>query len=371
MKSLVFTVLFATLLLTACSDDAQVNAPVGTPDAPMSFAGNLGNLDLSMEQSALIDEMYFMDEDLSLLLDAPRLLTFDSMIDGRLDRKASVDIAAIIYYQLIVKANPDMSEELLAQLREMIAASNKLRERILNSDKSREEKMRLLKAEHEKLMAAMMRLIGEEAVANVQRLQEQLKQEREERRDEWQSLRIDRLVDRMTSVLGLSEEEAASVKEILMLQYKEIARLREQYKDNPEGFREALAALHARIDARMSELLGNRWERWKELQRRQITPGDRQPNIDMHLKQLTELLNLTERQQAAVKEILIEQQRLIKQLMEKYEGDRAGLAQALRQLQERINAKIASLLNDRQLEIWKKHLAGMNDRNGTGTGRRG
>ncbi len=166
--------LLLALLLSACSENSQVNEPVSAPDAPMSFAVNLGNLDLNMEQAALLDEMLYMDEDLSLLLDPVRLNTFDSMLDGRTDRKAGIDIAAIIYYQLIIKANPDLGTEIMTQLREMIAASNQVRQRILNSGKSREEIARLLKAEHEKLMAAMMRLIGAEAVANVRKLQERL-----------------------------------------------------------------------------------------------------------------------------------------------------------------------------------------------------
>ena len=361
--------LLLALLITACSENTQVNEPISAPDAPMSFAVNLGNLDLSMEQSALIDEMLYMDEDLALLLDPVRLNTFDSMLDGRTDRKAGIDIAAIIYYQLIIKANPDLGTEIMSQLREMIAASNQVRQRILNSGKSREEIARLLQAEHEKLMAAMMRLIGAEAVANVRKLQERLEQERKDRRDDWQAVRIDRLVEMMKAKLELTDAEAAEVKRILLLQYEEIARLREQYKDNPEGFREALRGLQARIDELMKGAIGEKWERWKEMQQKRITPGDRQPNVDMHLKKLTDLLGLTERQQAAVKNILIQQQRQIQALIQKYEADRAGLAEAIKQLQARVNAQIAALLNERQLEIFKKHLGGMRDggdRKGTG-----
>ena len=372
MKSLLLSTLFLALLVTACSENAQVNEPAATPDAPLGFVADLNGLDLSLEQSALVDEMHFMDEDLSLLLDPVRLNTFDSMLDGRTDRKAGIDIAAIIYYQLIVKANPDMSDRILLQLREMIAESNQRRQRILNSGMSREEIAAALKEEHDKLMAAMMRLIGEEAVANVQKLQERLEQERKDRRDDWQNARIDRLVEQMKNVLELSDEEAAAVKRILMLRYEEIARLREEYKDNPEGFREALRDLQARIDAMLTEKLGAKWERWKELQQRRITPGDRLPDIDMHLQKLTELLSLNERQQAAVKDILIAQQRQMLALIQKYEGNREGLAEALRQLQERVNAQIAALLTDRQLEIWKKHLSGgLRDNGGTGTGGRG
>ncbi len=372
MRSIVFSALFAALLLTACSENAQVNDPATAPDAPHSFAVNLSDLDLSMEQAALIDEMHFMDEDLSLLLDPVRLDAFDSMLDGRNDRKAGIDMAAIIFYQLILKANPDLDAETQAALREMIAQSNQLRQRILNSGKSREEIMRLLKQEHERLIAAMSRLIGEEALANVRRLQQQLEEERKERRDEWQKVRIDRLVEMMKIKLELTEAEAGEVKRILLLQYEEIARLREQYKDNPEGFREALRALQARIDELMKGAIGEKWERWKEMQQKRITPGDRTPDIDMHVKKLTELLGLTERQQAAVKDILLQQQRQIRALIDKYEGDRAGLAEALKQLQARVNAQIASLLNERQLEIWKKHIGGKRDGGGrTGTGDRG
>jgi hypothetical protein len=328
----------------------------------------LNRLDLSLEQSALIDEMHFMDEDLSILLDPVRLDAFDSMLDGRTDRKAGIDIAAIIYYQLIIKANPDLDEDIIKQLRELIAASNQLRARILNSGKSREEIAALLKAEHDKLMRAINALIGAEAVANVEKLKARLEEERKERRDEWQTARVDRLVQLMTKTLELSEGEAAAVKRILMLQYEEIARLREQFKDNPEGFREALRALQARIDAMMGEAIGPKWERWKELQQKRITPGDQVPNVDMQVKKLTELLRLSERQAAAVKDILLQQQLQMRALIQKYGTDRAGLAEALKQLQLRVDTQIAALLTPEQLEIWKKFKS---NTGGTGTRDRG
>jgi PBP1b-binding outer membrane lipoprotein LpoB len=368
MKSILLSSLFAMLLFSACSENSQVTEPASAPDAANSFAVELNRLDLSLEQSALIDEMHFMDEDLSILLDPVRLDAFDSMLDGRTDRKAGIDIAAIIYYQLIIKANPDLDEDIIKQLRELIAASNQLRARILNSGKSREEIAALLKAEHDKLMRAINALIGAEAVANVEKLKARLEEERKERRDEWQTARVDRLVQLMTKTLELSEGEAAAVKRILMLQYEEIARLREQFKDNPEGFREALRALQARIDAMMGEAIGPKWERWKELQQKRITPGDQVPNVDMQVKKLTELLRLSERQAAAVKDILLQQQLQMRALIQKYGTDRAGLAEALKQLQLRVDTQIAALLTPEQLEIWKKFKS---NTGGTGTRDRG
>lgn len=265
MKSLLLPTLVLTLLLAACSDNGQITDPATTPDAPLSAVADLAGLGFSSEQAALIDAMQSSDQDLTLLLDPVRLETFDSMLDGRLDRRAGIDIAAIIYYQLIIKANPDLGERILLQLRAMIAESNQRRQRILASDLSPERKRAALQAEHDRLIAEMNRLIGEKAVTNVRILQARLEQDRKDRRDVW---------------------------------------------------------------------------------------------LDVQLQKLTELLALTERQQAAVKDILLLQQKQMLALVQQYQGSPEKLAEALRLLQQRINAQIAALLTERQLVIWKNHLGG-------------
>jgi hypothetical protein len=358
MKSRLLSSLFIVLLaFSACNENSDVTTPASTSDAPNSIAVNIGLLSLDMEQAALVDEMYFMDEDLSLLLDPVKLDAFNSILDDRAslsDRRPGIDMAAIIYYHLIVKANPDLGERLLTQIRELIAASNAMRQRILQSGKSREEILKLLQAEHASLIRKINALIGPEAVANVEKLKQRLEEERKDRRDDWQLVRVGRLVELMTKTLELSEEEATAVKRILMLQYEEIARLRELYKDNPEGFREALKDLQARIDAMMAEAIGAKWERWKELQKKRITPNDRDPNIDLKVRELTKILGLNERQAVALKELLVIQQQEILKLKQKYANDRAGLAEALKALQARIDAKFASILTPEQLEKWKR-----------------
>lgn len=364
-------VLFA---VTACSDNSDISAPSGD-NAPLTASVKLGQLSLDMEQSSLIDEMFFMEEDLDLLLDPVDETVFNSLLDdrgGRIDRRAGIDMAAIIYYQLIVKANPDLSERILAQVRDLIAKSNETRRRILASGKSREEILRLLKAEHEELMRQINALIGREAVANVERLKQRLEEERDKRRQDWQTARIDRLVQAMTKALELTEEEAAAVKRILLLQYTEIAKLREQYKDNPEGFREALRQLQARIQAMMREALGEKWDKWLEMQRkRDIKPGDRAPDFDAMIKKYTELLGLSENQAAGLKEILMWQHREMQRILQEFGGDREALARALEAMKNQVNEKIAALLTPEQYERWK---ALHGDRKGggrKGTGSRG
>ncbi len=373
---IITSMLIVLFAISACSENSDISAPSDS-NGPMTAAVQLGNLSLDLEQSTLIDEMFFMEEDLDLLLDPAEQNVFDSMLDdrgGRIDRRAGIDMAAIIYYQLIVKANPDLSERILAQVRDLIAKSNETRRRILTSGKTREEILRLLQAEHDRLMREINALIGRQAVANVEQLKQRLEEERDARRQEWQTARIDRLVEAMTKALELTEAEADAVKRILLLQYTEIAKLREQFKDNPEGFREALRQLQARIQEMMREALGEKWEKWLELQRkRDIKPVDRDPDFDAMIKKYTELLGLTEAQATGLKEILIFQHREMQRLMQELGNDREALARALEALKNQVNEKIAALLTPEQYERWK---ALHGDRKGggkggTGTGGRG
>lgn len=364
MKTTLLSVLFAALLLTACSQNDAPNEPAAAPDATQQIAAQIDRLNLTLDQADLLEEMMLMEEDMSLLLDPVQEDALDVIIgDRRFDIRLGPDFAILVYYQLIVKANPELGEETLATLREMIAQYLQLRKRVLNSDLTPEQKRAKLQEEHNKLIRQINQVIGPEAVARVERLKAQLEQKRDERREEYRELRIERQITEMKRLLDLTESEAAAVKRILMLQYEEMGRIRAEYGDNPEKLREALQALRARIDAMMTNAIGAKWERWKQYRQKRIDPPDPGSAIEMRLKMLTDMLQLTERQAAAVKDILTRQQEEMRKLVAQYGNDRAKLAEALKALQERIDAQIVKLLTPEQLERWKR----LKSSGGTGT----
>ncbi|MFA6234806.1 MAG: hypothetical protein WC824_11605 [Bacteroidota bacterium] len=362
---LLFPILGLMLLVSACSEQSQVNGPITSPDASGS-AAKIAQLNLTMDQAAFIDEMYYMDEDLSILLngtgfDAMQGISMDP--GDRRDVRGFVDMAAIIYYNLIIKANPGMDEAAKIALRELIAASNQARAGIIRdgiaAGLTREEIALLLKAEHDRLMTEINDQIGPDAIAAVEALKLQLQQEREQRRLEMLALRIEREVQIMTEKLGLSETEAAAVKAALIWQQEQIAIIRAENKDNPEGLRAALQDLLARFEAKMIEIMGaEKWQQWKDIRSGRTGGGDTRNPILEQVKHMTELLRLDEKQQAGLTQILTDQQNQIKALVQKYGTDRRGLAEALKALQERTNKAIQGLLTPQQLEIWLKYRRG-------------
>ncbi len=371
---LLFPILGLILLVSACSEQSQVNEPVST--AP-GTAAKIAQLNLSMDQAAFVDEMYYMDEDLSILLDP---VNFDAMSDiagpgDRRDVRGYVDMAAIVYYNLIVKAMPDLDPAVLEQIRNLIATSNEARAKIIAegiaAGMTREEIAALLATEHDTLMQNIYTIIGERGVAAVEAYKLKLQEERERLRQEMIALRIDREVQIMTEKLGLNDTQAGAVREALVWQQEQIAALRLQYKDDPEGFRAALQRLLTEFEARMINAIGEElWQQWKDLRSGRTGTGDRRDPILEQVKHLTQLLGLNERQQAQLTEILTNQQNQIKTLVQKYGTDRRGLAQALKDLQERTNKAIAGILTPEQLSIWERYLRG-GIRPGDGGGRMG
>lgn len=254
MKTSPLLTLLLVLFLGACSDNGQINEPSATPDARLTVEANMASLELGLELATMIDDMPFQDADFALLLDPIRPDALNVILDGRIDGRAGIDLAAIAYYQLIMKANPDFGERIQQQLRELIAESNQRRQRILASDLSPERKRAALQEEHERLIAAMNRLIGEKALANVRALQERLAQHRQDRLDAWLTVQLQKL----TQLLGLTERQQAAVKDILLLQQKQMLALTLQYKGSPEKLAMALRQLQQRVNMQIATLLTDR-----------------------------------------------------------------------------------------------------------------
>jgi hypothetical protein len=263
-----------------------------------------------------------------------------------------MDMAAFVYLQMILKANPDLGDDVKAALVQLLRESMQRRERILNSDLSREEKLRLLRQENQRIIAMMNRLIGEEGVQNVRRLIERLQQERRDREEKYTQLRIERQVEAMTKMLGLDAEQAAKLKRILTAQYDEIMKLRQQFAGDPEGLRDALLRLKAKYDAAIAGILTpEQLRRWKSMQEDRGGKGDITP-VKAQVDLMTRLLALNDQQVAELTRLLNWQQEQLQALRAKYENDPRGLMQAMKELQMMVDRKMAGILTPEQLRRW-------------------
>ena len=353
---LLFPVLGLMLLVAACSEQSQVNEPINAPAS--GAAAKIAQLNLSMDEAAFIDEMYYLEEDLSVLLTPANFSVLNDITVDPGDRRTRgfVDMAAIVYYNLIVKAGVTDDATLLEEIRNLIATSNEARAKIiadgLANGLTREEIAAQLKTEHDALMLAINTLIGVDGVAAIEAYKLRLQEEREKLRQAMLELRIDREVAIMKEKLGLTDDQAAAVKAAMLEHQAAILAARLQFKDDPEGFRAELAKILAAHEATMVRILGDKWQQWKDL--RSGRTGDVRDPIAEQVKMLTQLLRLDADQQSAISKILLNQQEQMKALVQKYGSDRRGLAEALRQLQLRTEELIQAKLTKEQLEIYLK-----------------
>ncbi|MCZ7556836.1 MAG: hypothetical protein M5R41_10595 [Bacteroidia bacterium] len=262
MKRILFSLLLVTaFVVSAC--DSDPSSPVDNSQSSTLLKA-VEQMSLSNEQLAQIDEMFWLEEDLSGLLTPTQLNALNTVITrtapdfatSRDPRGIAFDMAALVHLRLILKANPDMDETAKQALIDMIKASNATRQQIIRDNLNNPEQLKaLLKAEHDRLIAEMNAALTPEQLANLQTLIDQLKQLREELREKWAQERINRQVAMLKTALGLTDEQAAAIKDILLAQHEAIKNLREQYKDDPEGLREELKTLLGETDAAIIALL--------------------------------------------------------------------------------------------------------------------
>ncbi|HOJ04566.1 MAG TPA: hypothetical protein PK916_11240 [Bacteroidota bacterium] len=268
-RAFLLLALLAAVGISACDNEAS--APADGFDAKTLLKA-VEQVNLDNEQLAQIDEMFWLEEDISASMNSSQLDALNSVISAtspdfaspRDPRRIAFDIAAMVRLRLILKANPDLDEETKLALVELIKASNATRRQIIRDNLGNPEVLRaLLKAEHDRLIAQMNALLTPEQREKVETLVEQLRQLREELREKWKNIRVDRQLALLRNVLELSDEQAAAIKELLLAQHDALKELRETYKDDPEGFREALKALLADTDAAIIALLtAEQAEKW-------------------------------------------------------------------------------------------------------------
>lgn len=251
------------LIASACSNDGPNSPDTTSPDS-QSLLKMAESMDLSMEQLAFVDEMFYGEEDLGALLDTRQQGLFESFFDGFMpgrmapagDRRMGFDMGSFVYFQLILKANPDLTEDQKQALIELMKEyAGKRLEVILagelEGDALRAELQRL----HEELIGKMNQLIGPEAVKNVEDLKARIEAERELRRQEMLERRIEMEVQRMTRLLGLTEEQTAAYRGYLQEYYQGLSDLRGQNL-TPEELREAIQALRDALQSHIQNDLG-------------------------------------------------------------------------------------------------------------------
>ena len=272
---LLSVVLVAALAVSACEQQNSINDPVAGNESALLRA--VTNLDLTNEQLAQLDEMYYMQEDLSSLLTGTQLSSFNMLIDGTKmsfagpgDRgHRGFDIGAMMHLRLIIQANPDLDDQTREALLALIKNANAERLQIIIDYKDDPETMRAkLQEAHDALIAAMNALLTAEQIANVETLKEELKQLREERRELWNAQRIELMVQYYTRVLGLTPEQADQIRTILTNQYAKIAEIRAANEGDREALRAALEELLTETnDAIKLVLTEEQLEKWEAMRK--------------------------------------------------------------------------------------------------------
>jgi len=264
MKNLLVLGLVAVaLIFSACNKNSSINAPAG--DNSATFFKAADQMNLTNDQLAVVDEMYYMGEDMSILLSPAQLNSYTIVLgkleptvmggDPTLTPRGFADMAAIQFYNLILKANPTLDQTTKDALKQLLQGDAQKRAEIIKNNQSDPATMKqLLQEEHDSLMAAMNALLTDEQRQAVTDLQAKIDQQRQAMRDKLLETRITAQVQMLTKIVGLSTDQAAKVHEILKGQAAKIEALRLQYKGDPEGFRLAVQALQKGTDARYTPI---------------------------------------------------------------------------------------------------------------------
>lgn len=283
MQKVMLSALVAVaLVLSACDQQSSITSPVSNGSTVEMVKKMAGDLNLSMEQMTVVDEMFYLEEDLSPVLTNHQITLINGVINpdgttderGNIDRRRGVDMAAIMWFQLALKANPDLTQETKDAIKAAIAANYEKRMAAIKEAAGDPVKLKeLLDALHQELMDEINRLLGPDAVAKTQALKDELERQREELRKKMDEVRIDRQVLMMTRALGLTAEQGGKVKELLTKQQAELAEFRANFQGTPEELRAALKALMEKQQGELKALLGDDlYAKWIRLSRGKIGP---------------------------------------------------------------------------------------------------
>jgi hypothetical protein len=372
-KILLPGLLVFALVLSACERQSSVNSPVAS-DNGVSLTKTADQMNLSFEQMQQIDLMYYLGENLNTLLTPQQLTLLNtlSVQSGDVDLLAdpgdriprgALDMEAMLIYRLILQANPDMTDEEKAALKAAIDESNKARIAIMrDTNTDPETKKQLLADEHAKLMILLFGengdggLIKPDQVQKYQELRARLEQERKDREAKMIEARIDRQVQMWTKLLTLNEGQQLKIKEILTNQAAEIARLREEFKGQPDALRQALKDLQKTtndlIYAELDETQKAIWDKMHGKRGDGGTGGT--TGLDREVQYWTKVLGLSTEQAEGLKTILTDQQKRTQEAMGTLRNDPAALKEALNQIKTDTDAALQKLLTQEQWDKWVK-----------------
>lgn len=278
MKNIALSILLiGALALSACEQQSEVNQPVSGTSNTTTLLKAVENLDLSNEQMLQLEEMFWMEEDMTLLLDPAQTRALNVVIDGmspgfagdRDPRRIGFDMGALMHLRLIIKANPDLDEETKEKLIELIKASNEERMKIIEENRDNPELLReLLKKEHDDLIKAMNALLSEEELENVEELKEEIRKLREELRQKWVEMRIDHQLRIWKQMLDLTEEQVEAIRKILLDQHEAIRQARIDNAGNPEALREKMKEILQGTDEDIRDVLDEEQEKKWDLMKK-------------------------------------------------------------------------------------------------------
>jgi hypothetical protein len=277
-RILLSLVLATTLVLSACDSQSDVNEPLPGGGDTQTLLKAIETFDVSDEQLGQLEEMFWLEEDMTLLLNPSQTRALNTIIDNlspnfagdRDPRRIAFDMGALAHLRLILNANPDMDEAKKQALLDLIKAANQARmEAIQNHEGTPEELREKLKAIHDTLIEDMNDLLSSEELQNVEDLKERIRQLREELRQKWVDMRIAFQLRMWTQILGLTEEQVDAIRQILLDQHAAIQQARIDFAGNPEGLRDKMKEILEGTDEKIKDVLDEKqdvkWDRLKNM----------------------------------------------------------------------------------------------------------
>lgn len=282
MKKVLFIVLAAAMVgLTACNEQST-NGPDQSSATSTQLSKAISQFNVTTSQMSVLDEMYYLNEDLSILLTPKQVNTFNTlsvMFDGgpggpRDPRMPMMDMSFLLQLRLLFQANPDMTDERKLEFTNLMQRYQEAMKAIIEKYRShpdldpaamREE----LKNLRDKVQQQLDGMITETEKANLDALKAKIEAERQAMHDKMLELRIQRQLAIWTQILGLTEDQQGQIKKLLLGQDADIQALREKYKNDPAGFRQALLELQQTLNKNIAATLNaDQLAIWERLMQR-------------------------------------------------------------------------------------------------------
>ncbi len=335
---LLSALLLSAFVLGACEQQSNITSPVDT-QAPVA-----ANVQLpSFEE---LDNMLYADDPGDRKLE-PRLI--------------GMDIA--MWIRLLMMANPDMDDATKQALKDAYKAFIvRQGEIIRNTELTPEQKREALEQARLELLQAVNGtdenpgIVTAEQIQKANELKTKLEQERKERLEKAIEARIDMQIRQWTSILKLTERQQVAIKNILVQQQKDIAQARIDYAKDPVALARKLREIQASVNTAIRTLLTPEQQVIWDRMHGKIVRNDNtiEARVDKQIKAWTPILNLTEAQQAEIRDILIRKETAMEQARKDLGRDPAALALKLRELQAEADAAVRGILTPEQQEIWDK-----------------